>query len=49
MLLVLVFDLEQRLAVLDGELRQHRARPEHIAMPQHDVVAVDLGEDPSVL
>ena len=48
MLLVLVFDLEQWLAILDGELCQHRARPEYIAMP-HDVVAVDLGEDPPVL
>jgi hypothetical protein len=46
--LILVFHLEQWLAVLDGELCQHCARPEHIAMP-HDVVAVDLGEDPPVL
>ena len=32
----------------DGELRHHRARPEHIAV-RHYVVAVDLGEDPPVL
>ena len=34
--------------VLEGELRNHRARPEHIAM-HRDVVAEDLGEDPPVL
>ncbi len=47
-LLVLVSDLEQRLTVLDGELRHHRTRPEHITM-HCDVVAEDLGEDPPVL
>ena len=46
--LILVLYLEKRLAVLDGELCHHRARPEHIAM-YHDVVAEDLGEDPPVL
>ena len=46
MLLIPVLHLEKRLPVLDGELRHHRARPEHIAVPS-DVVAEDLGEDPS--
>ena len=48
MLSVRVLHLEKRLAVLDGELRHHRARPEHIAM-HCDAVAEDLGEDPPVL
>ena len=48
LLLVLVFNLEKRLTILGGELRHHRARPEHIAV-RHYVVAVDLGEDPPVL
>ncbi len=48
MLLVLVSDLEQRLTVIDGELRHHSIRTEHIAM-LCDVVAEDLGEDPPVL
>jgi hypothetical protein len=43
---ILVIHLEQRLTVLGGELRQHRAHPEHIAV--HDVVAEDLGEDPPI-
>ncbi len=48
MLLIPVLHLEKRLPVLDGELRHHRARPEHIAVPS-DVVAEDLGEDPPTL
>jgi len=49
LLSVRVFHLEQRLTVLDGELRHHRAHPEHIAVVRRDVVAEDLGEDPPVL
>jgi hypothetical protein len=44
-LLICVFLLEKRLTVLDGELRHHRACPEHIAV-HCDVVAEDLGENP---
>ncbi len=44
-MLILVLHLEKRLTVLDGELRNHRARPEHIAV-HRDVVAEDLGENP---
>ena len=47
LVLILVLHFEQRLTILDGELRHHRTRPENIAMP-HDVVAVDLGEDPPI-
>jgi hypothetical protein len=36
---------KKRLPVLDGELRHHRARPEHIAL-QRDVVAKDLVKNP---
>jgi hypothetical protein len=43
--LILVLHFEQWLTILDGELHHHRARPENIAVP-HDVVAVDLEEDP---
>ena len=42
---VCVFHLRKRLTILDGELRHHRARPEHIAV-HCDVVAEDLGENP---
>ena len=42
-----VLHLEKRLAVLNGEPRHHRSRPEHITVPR-DVVAEDLGEDPPV-
>ena len=45
MLLICVFHLKKRLAVIDGELRHHRARPEHIAV-HCDVVAENLGENP---
>ena len=45
MLLICVFHLKKRLTVLDGELRHHHARPEHIAV-HCDVVAEDLGENP---
>ena len=48
LLSVRVIHLKQRLTVLDGELRHHRARPDHIAV-HRDVVAEDLGEDPPVL
>ncbi len=44
-LLILVFHLEKRLTALYGELRHHRASPEHIAV-HCDVVAEDLGENP---
>jgi hypothetical protein len=47
LVLILVFYLEQRLTILDGELRHHCACPENIAVP-HYVVLVDLGEDPSI-
>ncbi len=45
LLLVLVLHLKKRLPILDGELRHHRARPEHIVV-HRDVVAEDLGENP---
>jgi hypothetical protein len=48
LMLILVLHLKKQLAVLDGELRNHRARPEHIAM-HRDAVAEDLGENPSGL
>ena len=48
LVLILVLHFEQRLTILDGELCHHRTRPENIAVP-HDVVAVDLGEDPPIL
>ena len=47
LVLVLVFYLKQRLTILDGELCHHGARPENIAVP-HDVVVVDLGENPPI-
>ena len=40
--LILVLHLKQRLTVLDGELRDDRARPEHTAV-ERDVVTDDLG------
>ena len=42
LLLIFVLHLEQRLTVLNVELRDDRTRPEHIAVKQ-DVVAEDLG------
>ena len=45
LVLILVLHVEHRLIIPDGELRHHRTRPENIAVP-HDVVVVDLGEDP---
>ncbi len=45
--LILVLHLEKRLTILDGELCHHRTCLEHIAVP-HDVVVVDLGEDPPI-
>ncbi len=47
-MLILVLYLEKRLAILDGELCNHRAHPEHIAV-HRDAVAEDLGENPSGL
>jgi hypothetical protein len=44
-MLILILHLEKRLAVLDGELRNHRACPKHIAV-HCDAVAEDLGENP---
>ncbi len=46
--LILVLHFEQRLTILDGELRHHRTCPENIAVP-HDVMALDLGEIPQFL
>ncbi len=43
--LVCVLNLKKRLTVFDGELRHHRACPEHIAV-NCDVMAKDLGENP---
>jgi hypothetical protein len=43
--LVCVFHLKKRLTVLDGQLRHHCARPEHIAV-HCDVMVEDLGENP---
>ena len=52
LLVLLVLHLKKLLitTVLDSELRQrqHRARPNHIAV-HCDVVAEDLGDDPPVL
>jgi hypothetical protein len=47
LVLIPVLHFEQRLTTLDGELRHHRTRPEDITVP-HDVMAVDLGEDPPI-
>jgi hypothetical protein len=46
-LLILILYLKKRLTILDGELHHHRACPENIAMP-HNVMPVDLGEDPTI-
>jgi hypothetical protein len=48
LVLILVLNFKQRLTILDGELYHHRTCLEIIAM-LHDVVAVDLGEDPPIL
>ncbi len=45
LLLICVFHLKKRLTMLNGELRHHRTRPEHIAV-HCDVAAEDLGENP---
>ena len=42
--LILVVDLEEGAAIFNGELRDHRNRPKHLAVTP-DVVAVDLGQD----
>ena len=46
--LILVLHLKQPLTVLNGELGDDRACPEHITV-KRNVVAEDLGENPSVL
>ncbi len=42
--LILVVDLEEGAAIFNGELRDDRNRPKHLAVTG-DVVAVDLGQD----
>ncbi len=48
LVLILIVYLEQRLTIFYGELHHHCARPENITVP-HDVLSVDLGEDPPIL
>ncbi len=43
--LILILHLKKRLTILDSELCHYCTCPEHIAVP-HDVVIIDLGEDP---
>jgi len=44
----LMSTLIERLTILDGELRHHRARPKHFSMAPY-VVAKDLGENTQFL
>ena len=48
LLLILILHLEKQLAILDGELRNHHTRPEHIAV-HCDAVVEDPRESPAGL
>jgi len=45
---IVILPLEERLAILDGELRYHSTRLKRIPVAP-DVVVVDLGENTPVL